>query len=48
MRCLVCRQEFEGYACPRCGFPVVESPDADTLLENIGEQVEAYREEFLR
>ena len=46
MKCLVCDKDFSGSACPRCGYPVVESPDVDALLVSLRPQIEAYRKEF--
>ena len=47
MICLVCKKEFHGSKCPRCGFPVVESTDVDVLIESMREQIENYRHSFL-
>lgn len=47
MRCLVCGQDFQRGDCPRCGFPMVESPDIDALMHSINEQIDAYRQDFL-
>ena len=46
MECLVCHKEFEGGACPRCGFPVVESTDVDALLKSMRKEIEAHRKAF--
>ena len=46
MKCLVCNKEFEGSACPRCVYPVVEATDVDALLDSLRPQIEAYRKEF--
>lgn len=46
MKCLVCNKEFSGSVCPRCGYPVVESPDVDALLVSLRPQIETYRREF--
>lgn len=47
MNCLVCKKEFQGSKCPRCGFPVVESTDVDVLIESMQNQIERYRRSFL-
>lgn len=46
MKCLVCRKEFEGGVCPRCGYPVVEGTDVDALMETLRPQIEEYRRVF--
>ena len=48
MKCLVCEKEFEGNACPRCGYPIVEGTDVDALLESLRPQIEEYRRKFER
>ena len=47
MKCLVCHKEFVGGVCPRCGYPVIEAPDVDALLETLRPQIENYRHTFL-
>ena len=48
MKCLVCKKEFTGDSCPRCGFPVIESTNTDDLLEQLKDQIQDYRQQFER
>ncbi len=47
MKCLVCNYDFNGIACPKCKFPVVEIPgDYETGLKTLQPTVMKYRTEF--
>ena len=46
MKCLVCKKQFEGDSCPRCGFPVIESTNTNDLMEQLKDQIEDYRQRF--
>ena len=46
MKCPVCNKLFNGAECPRCEFPVVESPNPGALRDMMRSQIESYRTEF--
>lgn len=46
MKCLVCGKTFENNECPRCGFPVVESPNAASLQAMLEGPARTYRASF--
>ena len=46
MKCLVCKKEFEGECCPRCDFPVIESPNVDELIQQLEGQIKEHRKAF--
>ena len=46
MKCPVCNHVFVDVECPRCQFPVVDSPNPEALIEMLRPQIEAYRADF--